>query len=327
MNTNGRFAPIVEALILSSPEPLPPRKIADVIEELTFSEVENAIAELNNKYMQTDSSFRIRKIAGGYQHYIIENYAAYIEELNVRRRSTRLSRAALETMAIIAYRQPVTKTDVEMIRGVSSDSSIHTLLEKKLITLAGRAETVGRPLLYKTTDEFLKFFNLNSHDDLPRMEEIEELISSKEPDNQESLPLGPFVNPHTTNGIKAEHDIKLTIRQPEANQVVSPMYSVKVNLPEPQADDDDELITDQADHPETEPESVEPPDPDEIEEQQEPEYNPPKTTTDEEQQENRDPEPEPVGVVAEYDANPDPAPGVSEPVESRDHATEQDPHN
>ncbi|MBN2227083.1 MAG: SMC-Scp complex subunit ScpB [candidate division Zixibacteria bacterium] len=230
MNTNGNVAPIIEALIMSSPEPLPPRKIADVIADVTPSEVDRAVADLNNKYMASDSSFRIRKIAGGYQHYITENYASYIEDLNIRRRSTRLSRAALETLAIIAYRQPVTKTDVEMIRGVTSDSAIHTLLERKLVTLAGRSNAVGRPLLYKTTDEFLKYFNLNSHDDLPRMEEIEELISSKEPDNQESLPLGPFVNPHAVNGLKTEKTVKLTLRKPGEDDDFSPMAVSHVSL-------------------------------------------------------------------------------------------------
>ncbi|UCD18054.1 MAG: SMC-Scp complex subunit ScpB [Candidatus Zixiibacteriota bacterium] len=190
MNTNGNHLPIIEALILSSPEPLPARKITDAIGQITAPEIELAVTELNEKYRASDSSFRIRKIAGGFQCYITESYAPFVEELHARRRNTRLSRAALEALAIIAYRQPVTKTDVEMIRGVASDSVIHTLLERKLVTLAGRASTIGRPLLYKTTDEFLKYFNLNSHDDLPRMEEIEELITSREPDIQPGLPLG-----------------------------------------------------------------------------------------------------------------------------------------
>ncbi|MCX6826663.1 MAG: SMC-Scp complex subunit ScpB, partial [candidate division Zixibacteria bacterium] len=131
----------------------------------------------------------IRKIAGGYQLFIIEDYAGYIEELYTRRRNARLTHSALETMAIIAYRQPVTKQDIEMIRGVASDSVLHTLLEKKLITLSGRAQTIGRPLLYSTTDEFLKYFNLNSLDDLPKMQEIEELLSSREPNTQQLLKL------------------------------------------------------------------------------------------------------------------------------------------
>lgn len=188
MSDNGIRLPIIEALIMSSPEPLPARKIADLIENATIGDVDSAVVSLNEKYESGAMSFRIRKIAGGYQIFVIEDYAGYVDELLTRRRNTRLTRSALETLAIITYRQPVTKLDIEMIRGVASDSVIHTLLERKLITLAGRAQTMGRPLLYRTTEEFLKFFNLNTLEDLPKMEEIEELVSSREIDSQPTLP-------------------------------------------------------------------------------------------------------------------------------------------
>lgn len=192
MSDNGIRWPIIESLILSSPEPLPIQKIGDVVNGTTPQEIEDVINRLNEKYENNDSSFRIRKIAGGYQFYITEYYARYVDELLTSRRNVRLTKAALETLAIVAYRQPVTKVNVEMIRGVASDSVLHTLLERKLVTLAGRAETLGRPLLYKTTDEFLKFFSLNSLDDLPKMEEIEELLASRDSDAQQSLPLGSY---------------------------------------------------------------------------------------------------------------------------------------
>jgi len=179
--------PLVESLILASPEPLPPRKIAEVVDNISTGDIDEIVESLNQKYLNSNMSFRIRKIAGGYQVYIVETFARHVEELLTRRRSIRMTRAALETLAIIAYRQPVTKMDIEMIRGVASDSVIHTLLERKLVTMAGRAESVGRPLLYKTTDEFLKFFNLNSIDDLPKMQEIEELLASRDGDSQQSL--------------------------------------------------------------------------------------------------------------------------------------------
>ena len=189
MEINENRLPIVEALIISSPEPLPSRKIADVAKDITPSQVDQIIGSLNEKYQELNTSFRIRKIAGGYQMYILDSYAGFVNELFTRRRTAKLSRAGLETLAIISYRQPVIKADIELIRGVSSDSAIHTLLQKKLITLAGRAKSLGRPLLYATTGEFLKYFNLNSLDDLPRMEEIEELLAADEPDVQESLGL------------------------------------------------------------------------------------------------------------------------------------------
>ncbi|MFH2035773.1 MAG: SMC-Scp complex subunit ScpB [Candidatus Zixiibacteriota bacterium] len=190
MDNYDNRLPIIESLILASPEPLPAKKIVEVVDDVTQRDIDDIVDELNIRYSKNDVSFRIRKIAGGYQSYITEDFARYVEDLFTRRRNVRLTRAALETLAITAYRQPVTKMDIEMIRGVASDSVINTLMQRKLVTLAGRAETVGKPLLYKTTDEFLKFFNLNSLDDLPRMEEIEELLIANEPTHpQQRLPL------------------------------------------------------------------------------------------------------------------------------------------
>jgi segregation and condensation protein B len=186
MSDNGTRDSIVEALILASPEPLPARRIADAAGGIAASGVAKAVAELNHRYLQSGSSYRIRELAGGYQFYIVPEYAGYVEELFTRRRKMRLTRAALETLAIIAYRQPVTKTDIEHIRGVASDGVVHNLLEKNMITITGRAESVGRPLVYGTTDEFLKYFGLNRLDDLPRMSEIEELIGTAEEPGQEA---------------------------------------------------------------------------------------------------------------------------------------------
>lgn len=186
---NGYQQSVVEALILASPEPLPGRKISGLVDDMTPSLVGKVVADLNNCYMSTGSCSRIREIAGGYQFYILPEFAGFVEELFARRRKMRLTRAALETLAITAYRQPVTKTDIEHIRGVASDGVLHNLLEKKMITIKGRAETVGRPLQYCTTDEFLKFFGLARLDDLPKMSEIEELIKAVEPQDQGQLSL------------------------------------------------------------------------------------------------------------------------------------------
>ncbi len=187
MSDTGTRDSIVEALILASPEPIPARRIAEAAGGTTPSTIARAVAELNHRYLQSGSSYRIRELAGGYQFYIVPEYAGYVEELFTRRRKMRLTRAALETLAIIAYRQPVTKTDIEHIRGVASDGVVHNLLEKNMITITGRAEGVGRPLVYGTTDEFLKFFGLNRLDDLPRMSEIEELIGAAEGPGQEAM--------------------------------------------------------------------------------------------------------------------------------------------
>jgi len=198
--------PIIESLILSSPEPLPARRIGEVVGDISPGDIDGAVNELNEKYRQNDLSFRIRKVSGGYQIYVIEDYKQYVDELLTRRRTVRMTRAALECLAIIAYRQPVTKMDIEMIRGVSSDSVIRTLLERKLITLAGRAETIGRPLLYRTTAEFLKFFGLFSIDDLPRMSEIEELMATQDQPPQADLPFDSPQPPTADDSDKAVSD-------------------------------------------------------------------------------------------------------------------------
>ncbi len=172
----------IEALLLASPDPLPARKIADVLDGFSPAKVGRAIADLNTRYMESGCSFRIREIAGGYQIYIVPEFTGFVEELFARRRKMRLTRAALETLAIIAYRQPVTRVEIEQIRGVASDGVIHNLLEKSMITIRGRAEGVGKPLQYGTTSEFLMFFGLNSIGDLPKMSEIEQMVAEEEPD-------------------------------------------------------------------------------------------------------------------------------------------------
>ena len=187
MSENSVVPSFVEALILASPQPLASRKIAAMRDDLTPSKVATAVADLNNRYLETGSSFRIRELAGGFQFYILPEFTGYVEDLFTRHRKMRLTKPALETLAVVGYKQPVTKAQVEHVRGVASDGVIHNLLEKKMITITGRADTIGRPLQYGTTDEFLKFFGLAKLDDLPKMSEIEELIRASEPEDQHQL--------------------------------------------------------------------------------------------------------------------------------------------
>ncbi|MCR4417989.1 MAG: SMC-Scp complex subunit ScpB [Ignavibacteria bacterium] len=177
---------IVEALIFASDEPIDTQTIVNIIksvdkeEELElYSLVENAIEELNQFYEQNGVAFRIIKIAKGYQFATRPEFSRYVGFMNTERRQKRLSQAALETLAIIAYKQPITKPEIERIRGVNADYILSTLLEKNLICIKGRAETVGRPLLYGTTDEFLKYFGISDISDLPKPREIEEILSDE----------------------------------------------------------------------------------------------------------------------------------------------------
>ena len=178
---------VVEALILASPEPINAKRISESDSALTPGKVARAVLDLNISYEEIGASFRIREVAGGYQFYILPDFSRYVDVLFTRRRKLRLTRAAMETLAIVAYKQPVSKVDIEHIRGVSSDGVLHNLLEKKLVNIKGRSESAGRALQYATTDEFLKFFGLNELEDLPQMSEIEEILKSSQPDEIDEL--------------------------------------------------------------------------------------------------------------------------------------------
>ncbi len=178
---------VIEALIFAFDEPLPAKEIIAAIKEIDGDDVdvkEKEIDEyvdfLNARYEETDRPFRILRLAGGFTFGTLPEYSKYVGYLSTEKSRRRLSQAALETLAIIAYKQPITKPEVETIRGVNSDYMINTLLEKGLITIKGRAETVGRPLLYVTTKNFLKYFGLNKLTDLPKPREIEEIMKDED---------------------------------------------------------------------------------------------------------------------------------------------------
>jgi segregation and condensation protein B len=137
------------------------------------------VQHLNSIYEQDARSFRIVEIAGGYQFATRAEYSEYVARLSKEKSRRRLSGAALETLAIVAYKQPVSKVDIENIRGVNCDEVLKSLLEKNLVTITGRAEAVGRPLLYGTTTDFLRHFGLHDLTDLPRPREIEELMKEE----------------------------------------------------------------------------------------------------------------------------------------------------
>ncbi len=181
------YKSIIEALIFSTDEPLSDSEIVRTIKgidgddvEISIENVSDIINELNNEYLDSGKSFRIVNIAGGYLFATKEEYSKYVGFLSTEKSKRRLSQAALETLAIIAYKQPITKPEIESIRGVNSDYIITSLLEKNLITISGRAETIGRPLLYSTTKEFLIYFGLSSIKDLPKPREIEEIMQDED---------------------------------------------------------------------------------------------------------------------------------------------------
>ncbi|MFN7020057.1 MAG: SMC-Scp complex subunit ScpB [Phycisphaerales bacterium] len=134
--------------------------------------VKSAVAELNREYEATGRAFRIESVAGGYRLMTLPRYSPVIEEFLGRRERTALSRPAVETLAIIAYRQPITRAQLEAVRGVACGEVLKTLVERRLVTITGRAEELGRPMLYGTTKPFLETFGLSSLKDLPSIEEF-----------------------------------------------------------------------------------------------------------------------------------------------------------
>ena len=181
------YSSVIEALVFASDEPISASEIIKAIKEIdgpdteiTPGDIDSTVDALNEKLNANENAFQILKLAGGYCFATKPEYSKYLGYLSSEKSKRRLSQAALETLAIIAYKQPITKPEIETIRGVNSDYMINTLLEKNLITIDGRAETIGRPLLYKTTIEFLKYFGLNKITDLPKPREIEEIMKDEE---------------------------------------------------------------------------------------------------------------------------------------------------
>ncbi len=162
----------VEAILFSTDAPLSAAKIAQVAELRSQRTVKSAIARLNERYGQARASFRIEPIADGYQMLTLPEYHDVLRRLFTTRSESKLSQAALETLAIVAYRQPILRADVEAIRGVSSGEMIRKLLEKQLVKIVGRAEVIGRPMLYGTTRRFLEVFGLKDLSELPNVEEL-----------------------------------------------------------------------------------------------------------------------------------------------------------
>ncbi len=172
----GELIAVVEALIFVADEPISSRSLADVLGEDRES-IEAAIEALKDEYETRESGLQIREIAGGWQLSTKTELHEYIRQFLKTRPSAKLSLASLETLAVIAYKQPVTVPEILEIRGVQSASAIKTLLEKRLIVTKGHKETVGRPMLYGTSKDFLIQFGLRDLSELPSIEDFEDLVA------------------------------------------------------------------------------------------------------------------------------------------------------
>lgn len=173
----------IEALIFVSEEPLQLEDMQATLQnlleiELSLDEISEALASLQARYSSPDFAFEIIEVAGGFEFYSKPSYNSVVNALLKHKSKKKLSRAALETLSIIAYKQPVTRRELEKIRGVSCDYAVNKLLEKDLIEIKGRSEELGRPLIYGTSEQFMRHFGLKSMKELPKLKELQEKENS-----------------------------------------------------------------------------------------------------------------------------------------------------
>jgi len=182
------LTPVVEAMVFAADGPLKLERIAEAL-DLPAKEITAALKALADDYEERPRGFFLQEVAGGYQLRTRPEYADYLRKLG-RSRPFKFSRPALESLAIIAYRQPVTRSEVEYLRGVDSGSVVKTLLEKRLIRILGKKDVPGKPMIYGTTKEFLELFGLTDLSALPTLREFSELAPEEESaELAESLPL------------------------------------------------------------------------------------------------------------------------------------------
>ena len=170
---------IVEGLLLAAAEPLTAQRLGELVPDASASLVRELVGELNAEYAEQGRGFEISEVAGGWQLRTCADLSAFVRALHPRR-ALRLSRAALETLAVVAYKQPLTRAEIEHVRGVDAGAVLRSLLERDLVRIAGHREIPGRPMLYATTRRFLEVFGLSALEDLPSLRDLQEIAASAE---------------------------------------------------------------------------------------------------------------------------------------------------
>jgi segregation and condensation protein B len=165
---------VLEAILFSTELPMSPGKLAEIVGVDSTKPVKQAVEQLNKVYQERQAAYRIEERAGGYQLLTLPQYAQYIERLARKKDEGRLTPAGLETLAIVAYKQPITRASIEAIRGVACGEVLRSLMEHNLVKIVGRAEEIGRPMLYGTTRYFLEVFGLANLRDLPKSDALRE---------------------------------------------------------------------------------------------------------------------------------------------------------
>lgn len=216
---------VVEALVFAANEPLEATTLCRIVTEADEdlgdgvgpATVEEVVDHLNDQYESNGRSFRIRNWAGGYRMATESDLSPFLEEMFAEERERTLSRSLMETLAIVAYQQPVTKPEVDHVRGVDAGYALRKLLERSLLEVVGRSDSVGRPLLYGTTDYFLEQFGLDTLDDLPKPREINELLEDPKFEREKTqLLMAEGLEPAgdgsdessepSTNGVSEDHE-------------------------------------------------------------------------------------------------------------------------
>ena len=197
---------IIESMLFVSEDPLTIDRIKNVLAFADTKEIRNALKVLLDEYESRKGGFFLHEVAGGYQIRTRPEYTEWIKRL-VKPNPRRISKASLETLAIIAYKQPVIRSDIEHIRGVDCGGVIRMLLERKLVRVLGRKKIPGRPLIYATTKQFLETFDLKDLKDLPTPKEIEELTNSLS-EKKEETSLDSLENPE--NNLNKMLDVRST---------------------------------------------------------------------------------------------------------------------
>lgn len=180
MPENQQIKTIIESLLFVSEKPLMPEQIKDVLEGVDIASIRQTIAELKAEYQARASGMDIVEVAGGFQMCTSTTSAPYLKKFYKIKHAEKLTMPTLETLAIVAYKQPVTRIEIESIRGVNVDGVIKSLTDKGLIRIAGRRDTAGRPFVYGTTRLFLEYFGLKSLDELPKIEEFVQAAAKAE---------------------------------------------------------------------------------------------------------------------------------------------------
>ena len=224
------LAEAAEAIIFAADDPVPAARIAEIVAEVTGNtdvtaeEVEAAVRRLNEEYRAADRALEIHEWGEGYRMATRSTLSPFVKTLFLGEQEKSLSRSLMETLAVVAYRQPVTRPEVDFIRGVNSDYAIRKLLEMGLVDVEGRADSLGRPLLYATTQRFLEQFGLNSLEDLPTLREVEELLDDPAFDEERAKLLQ----------LDAEEDISVEMLEEQENGTESEDGAAS-DAPDPEA--------------------------------------------------------------------------------------------